>query len=515
MHSRFWSLSLALSLAALGAVPAARAAVQPRRKPNLLFLHTDQQRQDTLRAYGNTAIRTPNLDALAERSFVFNAFYVSHPLCTPSRATMLTGLYPGTHGSWENSIPLRASVPILTEMLGDPEYVTAYFGKWHLGDEIFKQRGFSQFESTEDGYTAGYSKGRDPEQRSGYYRFLVENGIQPDTPGGHSRDLANRLPKQLSKPAYLARKATEFLDQARNRPFVLYLSFLEPHAFADHSWGPPFKNVNDDLYDPSTIEIPATFREPMDPSVSYQKRQSRVSAQRGEFAIAYPRTEQELRQAKARYWGLITLVDEMVGRVLARLRELGLEEDTIVVFTSDHGEMMGDHRLVSKEFTYEEAIKVPLLISVPGHRDRMIRIARPVGQVDLVPTLLELMGKPVPGHIQGRSWAAALRAGLEPTARDVFVVSDVTGFAADWNKDHVTRHRTVITSEGWKLSVNDLGEGELYHLAGDPQERRNLYASPEQRKRVQDLLARLRRWQHETGDTVDLDLDQPWPKLRR
>src|SRR5690606_3764552 len=133
------------------------------------------------------------------------------------------------------------------------------------------------------------------------------------------------------------------------------------------------------------------------------KRTVRLTVRRGGvLSPAYPRTIEELKDAKARYWGLITLDDEMVGRVLSRLQELGLEENTIVVFTSDHGEMMGDHRLMSKG-SYEEALKVPLLLSVPGWQDRTRRVTQRVSQIDLVPTLLDLMKQYIPAHLQGRS----------------------------------------------------------------------------------------------------------------
>jgi arylsulfatase A-like enzyme len=396
----------ALELVLLTALDAASA----QTRPNLLVVLTDQQRVDTMKAYGNSKIRTPNLDRLAGRSFVFDSFYVGQPLCTPSRGTLLTGLYPHTHGSWENNIALDRKLPILNEMVKDPAYVSGFFGKWHLGDELSGQGRFTEFDSTE---LYGMS-GKSPTP-TGYQRFLVARGVKPDTPAGHSRDLANRLPKELSKPAYLAKIGTEFLDRHRSQPFILYLSFLEPHAFADHDWGPPFTNVNDDLYRPEEMEVPATFFEDMDPTVSYQKRMWRVSLQRGEFPIAYPQTILEYKQAKARYWGLVTLVDEMVGRVLDRVRELGLEEDTIVVFTSDHGEMMGDHRLMSKSVTYEESVKVPLLIRVPG-ATRTVRVTGPAAQVDVVPTLLELLGQPrrcaaARRGPAGTSWSRATFAG--------------------------------------------------------------------------------------------------------
>ena len=499
-----------LLLALTGPVLAAPETAPDR--PNLLFILTDQQRADTLGAYGNKQIKTPHLDALAGNGFLFEAFYVANPMCSPSRATLLTGLYSHTHRVRGNNVPLSPDVPILIDMLERGDYVAGYYGKWHLGNEIFRQRGFTHFESTEI-YQKSWSQDQDHNHRSGYDRYLSQRGVKSDGPYGHSRDLANRLPKELSKPAYLAKMGVQFIERYRDRPFVLYLSFLEPHAFADHS-KPPFDNVNDDLYDSADMEIPATFFEPMDPTVSYPKREARVSLARGEFPVAYPQTVDEYRQAKARYWGLVTLVDEMVGVVLQRLRELGLEEKTIIVFTSEHGEMMGDHRLMSKEFTYEESIRVPMLLRVPGVRGGQ-RISKPIGQVDLLPTLLELMDQPLPSHLQGRSLAPYLLQELEVPDRDVVVMSSIRGFAQSWNRNHVAQLRTLITPEGWKLTLNDVGGGELYSLRKDRSERHNLFFHLEQRGRVQQLTARIREWQRATEDDAVLGLNQSWPVSRQ
>ena len=480
--------------------------------PNLIVFLTDQQRADTLGAYGNVQIKTPYLDALAQRGFLFESFYVANPICSPSRASLLTGLYPHRHGTWKNNIPLNPAVPILVEMLEKGAYASAYYGKWHLGNEIFKQRGFTDFDSTEI-YEKGWSMEKDHAKRSGYYQFLLEHGIRPDTPVGHSRDLANRLPKELSKPVYLARKGIEFMDAHREEPFVLFLSFLAPHAFTDHHQGPPFNNVYEDVYDPEDMELPATFFEEMDPTVSYAKRVARLGLIRGEFPIAYPKTIQELKQAKSRYWGLVTLVDEMVGRVLEHLKQLELEKNTIVLFTSEHGEMLGDHGLMSKAVSYEEAVKVPFVMTVPGVAGPR-RISKPVSQVDVVPTLLELMGQSPRTDLQGESWASYLRNGQELPDRDVIIFNDEEGFAQKWNVNHVSHRRTLVTPEGWKLSVNDTGEGELYHLRRDPKERRNLYFQAPYQTKVRELWNRLRFRQKAIGDPVELDLNASWPTAR-
>ena len=137
------------------------SSAQTRRKPNLLIILTDQQRIDTMKAYGNSKIQTPNLDILAAQSFVFDSFYVGQPLCTPSRGTLLTGLYPHTHGSWENNIPLDRKIPILNEMVKEPAYVSGFFGKWHLGDELSGQGRFTEFDADSlEGALPSYGRNR-------------------------------------------------------------------------------------------------------------------------------------------------------------------------------------------------------------------------------------------------------------------------------------------------------------------------------------------------------------------
>src|SRR5690606_31857713 len=159
------------------------------KKPNLLFIVTDQQRVDTLKAYGNSKIRTPNLDRLAERNLIFDSAYVTQPLCSPSRASIYTCLYPHTHGTWENDIPLAKEVPILTEMMKDDSYVIGYFGKWHISKEFTTPRGIDEFDATINS-----------PKISEYQRFLAEQGIKPDIRGGgFSRDLTIRLPKERSE----------------------------------------------------------------------------------------------------------------------------------------------------------------------------------------------------------------------------------------------------------------------------------------------------------------------------
>ncbi len=181
--------------------------------PNVLFIFTDEQRADTLSAYGNSQIEMPNLNRLAEQSVVFENTYVTQPVCTPSRSSILTGLYPHTNGCTENNILLSLDIPCLPEMLTSGEYATAYHGKWHLGDEIFAQHGFDEWRSIEDAYIQFYSPDRDRDARSTYHHFLIENGFSPSDGRMFSRSRAARLPERFGKPAYLAGEASRFIRQ--------------------------------------------------------------------------------------------------------------------------------------------------------------------------------------------------------------------------------------------------------------------------------------------------------------
>ena len=155
-----------------------------------------------------------------------------------------------------------------------------------------------------------------------------------------------------------------------------------------------------------------------------------------------------------------------------------------------------------------------MLLKVPGASGGR-RIAKPVSQVDLLPTLLELMDQPLPSHLQGQSPAPHLLRGLDVPDRDVVIISSIRGFAQSWNRDHIAQLRTLITPAGWKLTLNDVGGGELYSLGQDRNERHNLFLHPEQRERVEQLAARIRGWQRATGDDTVLDLNQSWTTSRQ
>ena len=484
--------------------------------PNLLFLFTDEQRADTMAAYGNRRIQTPNLNKLAAESVVVEQAYVTQPVCTPSRSSIMTGLWPHTNGCTENNVPLSPDTPCLPEMV-QADYASAYHGKWHLGDEIFAQHGFDEWRAIEDGYVGYYRAGRDRAARSDYHHSLIGRGLTPANGSAFGRGEATRLPEEYGKPAFLAREASRFIRENKGRPFILYVNFLEPHM--------PFFGPRDDQHDPAEVTLPANFDNPPTDAQPIKARAIQRLYRENGFGGNPLETEADWRRLIANYWGLCSLVDTHVGAILDTLDDCGLRDNTIVVYTSDHGDMMGSHRLLAKCVMFEEAVRVPLLLRLPGQGDGR-RVTGPVSQIDLVPTLLDLMGEPIPDHLEGQSIRGLLEAGGH-CGRDAFIEWNgpncgvrktgadhsraLAGLDMDLLDAGITDPvRTVVTPEGWKLNCSPLGEHELYNLGDDPLERCNRAGEREQRPLLNDLWSRVVEWQESTGDDVNLpDPGQP------
>lgn len=484
------------------------------KRPNILFIFTDEQRYDTMAAYGNAVIETPNLDRLAAQSTVFEQAYVTQPVCTPSRSTLLTGLWPHTNGCTANNIPLRAETPCLPQMLPDG-YATCYDGKWHLGDEIFAQHGFDEWISIEDQYSPYYSENRPADVTSSYHDFLVNSGFSPRDGKRFSRPEACRMPGQYTKAAFVGREACRYMREHRNETFCLFVNFLEPHM--------PFFGPRDDQHDIDNVPVPDNFDTPPGPDAPLRCRaKCRELAAKG-FGDLPLRTEMDWRHLVARYWGLVAMVDDQVGLMMRTLEDLGLADDTIVVYTSDHGDMMGSHRLLAKTYMYEESVRVPMMVRLPG-QSRGRRVTGPVSQLDVAPTLLDLVGVAPPKHLQGRSLRPWLED-REAVTDDVFIEwngSDATPpsigggdqplpeYMAELGTREELRAgfgdpvRTIVTSDGWKFCCSPLGEHQLYDLNADPGERINLAADPANRQRMTELRERIVAWQEKTCDAVEL-----------
>lgn len=491
-----------LRSAALGSVGLALAphlrgqSARLPRKPNLIVFLPDQQRADTLACYGAPRTLTPNLDRLASQSFAFQRAYVAQPVCTPSRSSLLTGVWPHENGCTHNDVRLDPHLQCLPEMVADSDYQTAYMGKWHLGEEDLPQHGFDDWVSIID---RRFSPERNPHKLSDYGRFLVSQGVTlARNKSGSLRKFETRLPLELSKPKFLELEACDFLERHQRDPFILFVAFFEPH--------PPYNGpLNDEVpvdekdLDPTSNEI---FGDDM--PLRYRMRQHSQRRKVGE-------TPAKQLKIKQRYLGLVTQVDRSIGAILTKLEQLGLADNTIVVHTSDHGDMMGAHRLIGKGVMFEEAVRVPYLIRLPEQR-RAIAIHQPVSHIDFAPTMIDLLGKQPNEQCIGRSRAPLLR-GESMSPQTLFVqwnpgvrrrgASKASRLASS---EEVTRAmdestRTAIFPEGWKLSLRDTDSNELYDLHHDPREQRNLYHTAS-REVLSRLTGEIHRWQESARDSA-------------
>ena len=513
-------------------------------RPNILFILTDQQRQDSLACYGNEWIETPNLNSVADRSFVFENAYVTQPVCTPSRASIMTGLYPHAVGLHRNNIPLPEDCPTIAERISE-DYYSAYFGKWHLGDDMIQQHGFDEWISIEDSHRARSTKREYRNVEADYNDHLRRHGVEPPGPGRSYENWSATagLTEEQTQAYFLGDSAADFIrnhpDSAcGDQPFMLYVSFFEPH--------PPYTGPLNDLYDPEDVSVgPAFLKRPDDGSLLNRLRADYYMAGNlnplGIDDYHDLTGEVGWRKLRAQYFANVTLVDRQVGKMLDALRATGQFDNTIIVFTSEHGEMAGDHGMLEKRSMYEEASRVPLFIRVPGSTPDAAkecqRIPGSVSLVDLVPTLLELSGTPSDSpswqarqqsrsrlgdgfapnavndtstrwQMQGKSLAPVLSGESDLSQNDVFVqwngMGDRNLGTPEINRMVSMHWRTVITPDRWKLNLCPADQCELYDLNNDPHEMTNLYDDPSQRDRIRDMAARVRIWQSATGDDVDL-----------
>jgi arylsulfatase A-like enzyme len=470
-----------------------------QRKPNLIFFLPDQQRADTIACYGGRKVHAPNLNKLAAESVVFERAYVTHPVCTPSRSSLMTGTWPHINGCTRNSVPLDRRFRSFAELIEDKDYRTAYLGKWHLGDDGPARRGFHKWISTEE--------------RGDYTAFLLSMGITPDMKDGAFSELAiSNLPLELSRPKFLEKHACEFIEKHFRDPFILVVAFVEPHS--------PYNGPLNDEHPLSEIELDPSATLPESDNIplryrlmrEWQQARAIRDRQRLPQQFFFGIAPDEYSSIKQRYLGLVTLVDQSIGAILGCLERFGLGDNTIVVHTSDHGDSLGAHHLFAKEVMFDEAARVPFLIRLPDQK-RSKLVPQPVSHIDLVPTLLELLGQPKHPQCAGRSLLALIHEETLPP-ESVFIewapnrtkVKKGTSLASRRMIKRAIDEstRTVVSSDGWKLCLRDKDSNELYDLKAHPMEAQNLHEDRQYAPVISRLAAEIHRWQESANDKLKL-----------
>lgn len=495
------------------------------RRPNVLFIIADQLRADHLGFGGNGVVKTPHLDALAAKSIVFENATVANPTCMPNRASLMTGRWPSVHGTRCNGITLDPLTQTLPGSLAAGGYRTVGVGKLHhqnmgwefephqaeeirttdpmmldqgLGDARRQAlpQGWDQWENREAhdqrfiGLPADYYGyqhvdliiGHGDRPGGHYVHWARERGVDPETLGGPAHSPSQyvgwdqvyqtAIPAEVHPTSYVSEKAIEHLKDAagQDQPFFMFVSFPDPH----HPFSPPEGYA--DLYDPGDLPLPLGFDQDHSASPAHVRTMVQRRGQpNADPTMTWAATEEQYRHAAAAQYGLITMMDEHIGRILEELDRQGLAEDTIVVFTSDHGDLFGDHGLMLKHFVHYRAVtNVPLVVHVPGTPP--LRTGALVSSADVAPTLLELTGSECYRGIQGRSLVPLLRGGTEQH-REVLLVEEEQPFGLEGLPGPV-RMRTVITSEGRLTRYFGTDVAELYDHRADPGELLNRAGDP-------------------------------------
>jgi arylsulfatase A-like enzyme len=483
-------------------------------RPNILVFLCDQLRLDLLGCYGNTLVRTPNIDALAANSVVFDRAYTPTALCSPARASLLTGLYPHTHHMFNNSgasgyCPhLRPDIHMLSDWIADQtEYESAYFGKWHVGsgEDLFTSR-FDYTHRPYDGgplfrhpdhigafwrpstasvppqvtstpQRAGIPQEDAPEEhRKRWLRYRANSSWHPgtylgplvqDVGGGNAGTLD--MPMERFPDVVAARYTEIFLhNRDAGRPFIAFCSFPGPHS----PWMVP-----DEFgirYRPDEIPLWENRHDRFAGKPINQKKLRLLQASPAGLPHRLG-DDGELQELLACCFSYLELVDRMVGEVLSTLKRLGIYEDTAIVFTADHGDMAGSHGLVSKgAYMYDEIYRIPLLLKLAGS-PVSTRVRAPVHLIDVTATLMHLMS----GQEQGAMATHALQGqSLLPLATDIGRPAEwrrrvhFAEYHADWYGHYSAR---MVTDGQWKLVWNLSDLCEFYDLENDPGELTNLF----------------------------------------
>ncbi|MBD0329225.1 MAG: choline-sulfatase [Thermoleophilia bacterium] len=425
-------------------------------RPNILLVVADQLVPFLTGAYGHPVVKTPNLDRLAERGVRFDAAYTPYPLCAPARAALMTGRYASELGCYDNAAVLPADEPTLAHYLTNAGYETVLSGKMHfIGPD--QLHGFRR-RLTTDVYPAGLDWVPTQDEQGRFVR------------GGHARlytaERAGVAPwtKFFSYDEETQFRALEYLRE-RSRlqpaePFFLTVSYHHPHD--------PFVVTPElwDLYEGAEIELPE-FPADLESTYSALDRWANEAHETGAVAL----DEDDLYALRRAYYGLVTYVDRKLGELLAVLEATGQREDTVVVFTSDHGDMLGERRMVQKRVFYEWSVRVPLVVDVPGG-DGGAAVSHAVSLLDLVPTLLDLAGVPAEERLPAAG--ANVFAGEQP----VF---------SEYHVEKVRAPSFMVRDGRWKYVYTHGHDSRLYDLEADPGEWRDL--APEQPEVVERLRA--------------------------
>jgi arylsulfatase A-like enzyme len=458
------------------------------QRPNLLFIMTDHQRADSLKMVQAGLEVTPNLNRLASQGTAFSRAYNTCPLCVPARTALATGKYPTSNGvvfnDWRG---VRAGDHRpFHQVLAQAGYDVGHIGVHHIRvrPELRERVSFVRWVDNDDYARYLGGQGLDavpPESRQAFRKRVVERQEGASVEMGYSNTRTSVWPHAAEhfKDSYFCQQGVAFLQGQRDRPFALFVYLWAPHP---PLWVPePFAS----LFPADTINLPVNVgvRSEGEPP----GRRRGIAAQLGEDVSA-----RQWREVWAAHLGLVHMADAGIGRMLRALQASGHDDDTVVVFTVDHGDHLGQHRMYQKMEMYEQAIRVPLIVRAPGARPQACDT--PVSHLDVVPTLCDLMGLGKPDDLEGISIADTVLSGRPPLERSLFCQYSGNPTVGDIRRTAITRR--------FKYTYTPGDMPELYDLVDDPLEMRNIVADPAYASVVKELHQAARSWAESHGDWV-------------
>ncbi len=463
------------------------------QRPNILWICTDQQRYDTIAALGYPGVSTPNIDRLVRTGVAFTHAYCQSPICTPSRASFLTGRYASAvhvNGNGNDYFPPEAK--LLTKTLAEDGYDCGLIGKLHLASPYKRME-----PRTDDGYRYwqySHAPRDDWAQGHDYAEWVRSKGQSLKELSSQ----AEGVPAEFHQTTWCAEKTIDFIRSAHDGPWLASVNIYDPH--------PPFNppQAYRAMFDPAAMPDPIFRPNDLEQQeilavIDFQSRGRDpheldiknpvvpASPVRGVEANSSA-GKRDAWTLKAAYYAMIKLVDDQVGRMLAALEETGQAENTVVIFMSDHGETLGDHGLIQKGCRfYEGLVRVPMIWSWPGHFAGDLRSDALVELTDIMPTLLDLAGLPHPSYLAGKSLLPILTGQASPDTHRDFVRCEYYD-ALDLPDSSMA---TMIRDARYKLVVyHGHNLGELYDLAQDPQEFDNLWDDPAHQAIKAELMQR-------------------------
>lgn len=465
----------------------ATLSVASAKPKNVLVIQTDEHNFRTLGCYRElmphgqafmwgegVKVDTPHLDSIAKGGAICTSFYATSPVCTPSRASLMTGVYPQNTGAPSNNLPMLDSMETFAEVLRREGYATGYAGKWHLDGDA--------------------KPGWAPPRKFGFEdnRYMFNRGhwkkldIGKDGPLVAARDSKGRpnyylegADEKTFTTDFLADRAIEFIRANQGKPFCFMVSIPDPH-------GP---NTLRAPYD--TMFDPTPFRQPLSALAEGKGLPSFASVAKDKFNAVQ----------MAKYFGMVKCIDDNVGRILGTLKEFGIEQDTVIVFTSDHGDMCGELGRHNKGIPCEGSARIPFLLRAPGIVQPSTVLHEAMGTVDFKPTLLGLLGISTEAKMEGRDCSGLFRKGTAPDGWEDITFSRIG-----------TKWFGAFTSR-YKLVVSKSDPPAFFDLQEDPNELANVFGEPEHRERIRTLAKQLQSYAKTYGEpqyedpTVQSDLE--------